>query len=197
MLKTGIVLALLMFLIVGCGVNREYVAQQIAESEARLNAKVSSVESKTQTNTDEITQLKSLAAQLGERTDMAINMAKGFEDYQVIWSGVINFDFDSYVITENAASYLREAGQKMEEHPGSLLEIAGHTDQTGSKDYNYQLGEKRANAAKRFMVENFGISLYRLFVVSHGKDKPIALPDERDAASKNRRVSLKVWGRLQ
>ncbi|MEW5994238.1 MAG: OmpA family protein [Candidatus Zixiibacteriota bacterium] len=197
MLKTGIVVAVLALLVIGCGVNKEYVQQQIAESEDRMNAKLSSLESQTGTNSGDIAKLQSLAKQLSEKADMAINEAKGFENYQVIWSGLVNFDFDSYTISDNAASILREAGQKMEEHPGSIIEIAGHTDRIGTNDYNFQLGEKRANAAKRFLVDNYGISLYRVFIVSHGEDKPVAMPDEKDANSKNRRVNLKVWGTLR
>jgi peptidoglycan-associated lipoprotein len=193
---TGIVAVVLALLAAGCGVNKDYVQQQISESEARSSAQIASLQEKSNANTEEITKLQSLAKQLSEKTDMAINQAKGFENYQIIWSGVINFDFDSYEINPAAADILNEAGQKMEQYPGSLIEIAGHTDKTGSAKYNLLLGESRANATKRYLVDNFGISLYRLFVVSHGKEKPVAMPDERGANAKNRRVTLKVWGHL-
>ncbi len=196
MKKTGIVVAALALLVAGCGVNKDYVQEQISQSESRTSSKIATLQDKTDVNAGEIAKLQSLAKQLSDKTDMAINQAKGFENYQIIWSGVISFDFDSYKITDAAASILNEAGQKMEEHPGSLIEIAGHTDRTGSAKYNLMLGEKRSNAAKRFLAERFGISLYRLFIVSYGKEKPVAMPDERNAASKNRRVTLKVWGQL-
>ena len=196
MKKTGIIMSGLALLVAGCGVNKEYVQQQINESEARSDSKIASMQAKADANAAEIAKLQSLAQQLSEKTDMAINEAKGFENYQIIWSGVINFDFDSYEITPAVADILNEAGQKMEQHPGSVIEIAGHTDRTGSAKYNLLLGEKRSNAAKRYLVDHFGISLYRLFVISHGKEKPVAMPDERNAASKNRRVTLKVWGQL-
>ena len=193
---TGIVVVALALLAAGCGVNKDFVQEQISQSEARTDSKIAAVQDKTDANANELAKLQSLAKQLSEKTDMAINQAKGFENYQIIWSGVINFDFDSYEITDAAADILTEAGQKMEEHPGSVIEIAGHTDRTGSSKYNLFLGEKRSNAAKRFLADRFGISLYRLFIISHGEEKPVAMPDERNAASKNRRVTLKVWGQL-
>jgi outer membrane protein OmpA-like peptidoglycan-associated protein len=196
MKMTGIVVAALALLAAGCGVNKDFVQEQINQSEARTDSKITALKDKTDTNAGEIAKLQSLAKQLSDKTDMAINQAKGFENYQIIWSGVINFDFDSYEINEGAAAILNEAGQKMEEHPSSVIEIAGHTDRTGSSKYNLLLGEKRSNAAKRFLFERFGISLYRLFIISHGEEKPVAMPDERNAASKNRRVTLKVWGQL-
>ena len=196
MKTTGIVVAALALLAAGCGVNKAFVQEQISQSEARTDSKIATLQEKTDANAGEVAKLQSLAKQLSDKTDLAINQAKGFENYQIIWSGVINYDFDSYEINEGAAAILSEGGQKMEEHPGSVIEIAGHTDRTGSSKYNLLLGDKRADAAKRYLFENFGISLYRLFVISHGQEKPVAMPDERNAASKNRRVTLKVWGRL-
>lgn len=184
----------LALLVAGCGVNKTFVEEQIAQSEGRTAAQVAKVLDKADANAAEVAKLKTLASELSTKTDMAINQAKGFENYQIIWSGVINFDFDSWDVTATAEQILTEAGQKLEQHGGSLLEIEGHTDGTGSIKYNLMLGEKRADAAKRFLAERFGISLYRMFVMSYGKTKPVSMPDERDAASKNRRVTLKIWG---
>ena len=184
----------LALLVAGCGVNKAFVEEQIVQSEGRTAAQIATVRDKTDTNAAEVAKLKTLASELSTKTDMAINQAKGFENYQIIWSGVINFDFDSWDVTATAEQILTEAGQKLEQHGSSLLEIEGHTDGTGSARYNLMLGEKRADAAKRFLAERFGISLYRMFVMSYGKTKPVSMPDERGAASKNRRVTLKIWG---
>jgi outer membrane protein OmpA-like peptidoglycan-associated protein len=184
-------------LVIGCGVNKDYVAEQIAASEARTAEKVDALGSTADANAAEIAKLQALGQELSEKTDMAINKAAGFENYQIIWEGVINFSFDSDEIDDVAAQYLDEAGAKMEQYAGSVLELAGHTDRTGNAAYNIQLGERRAASAKRYLAENFGISLYRMFTISYGEKKPVALPDEQSANSKNRRVLLRVWGTLQ
>lgn len=196
MKKAILLTALMLIMIAGCGVNKDYVAQQIAESESRTDAKVGELRDQTDGNSAEIAKLQSLATQLGEKADMAINEAKGFENYQVIWSGEINFPFDSYDITETAATILNEAGDKMGQNPGAVIEIAGFTDRTGSSKYNLMLGQQRAEAAKLFLADNFGVSLYRMFIISFGENKPVAMPDEMEAASKNRRVTLKIWGKV-
>ncbi|MCB2229114.1 OmpA family protein [bacterium] len=196
-MKTLIVLSLaLMLMVVGCGVNKDYVSEQIAQSEARMGSRINSVSDKTDANAAEVEKLKSLAAQLDKKADMAINKASGFENYQIIWEGTINFDFDQYAVNDVAAGILDEAGTKMESYPGSVIEIAGYTDKTGNARYNMALGEMRAMAAKKYLAERFGISLYRMFTVSFGQDKPVAMPDEKNAHSKNRRVTLTVWGNL-
>lgn len=196
MVKLFLITILLGVLAVGCGVNKEYVEEQIAASESRLDAKIGAVSDKTDGNAAEIAKLRQLGEELSQKTDMAINQAAGFENYQVIWEGEINFDYDSYEVDDVAGQILNEAGLKMESNPKSVIEIAGHTDQSGSNKYNLLLGEKRAEAAKRFLSERFGISLYRMFTISYGEDKPVALPDQQYANSKNRRVNLRVWGVL-
>jgi peptidoglycan-associated lipoprotein len=195
-MKTFVVIGLsaLMMLAAGCGVNKQFVADEIAASEARTAAEISTVKDATNTNQAEITRLTRLATELSEKTDLAIDKASGFENYQVIWSGEITFGFDSYEINDVAASILDEAGMKMEQVPGSLMELVGHTDRTGSATYNLLLGEKRANSAKRYLTDKFGVSLYRLFTNSYGKEKPVAAADDRNASSKNRRVQIQIWG---
>ncbi|MCD6249280.1 MAG: OmpA family protein [candidate division Zixibacteria bacterium] len=198
-MKIRLMLSLLIVALMagGCGVNKTYVASEIAASEARTAAELDQVRDKTDLNATEITRLQGLATALDEKADLAINKASGFENYQIIWSGKISYDFDDYNINGVAASILDEAGMKLEEVPHSLIEIVGHTDQTGSAKYNIMLGEKRANAAKRYLADKFGTSLYRMFIVSYGEEKPVALPDERNASSQNRRVTLTIWGSIQ
>ncbi|MFH1686682.1 MAG: OmpA family protein [bacterium] len=187
---------LMALLLMGCGASKSYVEEQIQASESRVNAQVASLTDRTDANAAEVAKLRTLASELSDKTDMAINQAKGFENYQVIWSGEINFGFDSWELNGAAEQTMMDAGGKMTEVPGSIIEITGHADRTGSANYNLMLGEKRAGAAKRFLADQYGISLYRMFTMSFGEGKPIALPDEKNASSRNRRVTLKVWGQL-
>ncbi len=189
-----VVLLLLTLSIVGCGVNKDYVSQQIQDSESRTNAEIGTLRDKTDGNASEITKLRSLASQIDGKADLAINKAKGFENYQILWQGEVNFDFDSYAINGAAEQILMDAGDKMDQNPGSVIEIAGHTDKTGSASYNVLLGQQRASSAKRFLSEKFGVSLYRMFMISFGENKPVSMPGETESSSKNRRVSLTIWG---
>lgn len=181
----------------GCGVNKDYVAEQIQASEARTSAQISGISDKADANEAEVAKLQALAAELEGKADKALNKASGFENYQVLWTGEVNFAFDSYEVDDIAAAIINEAGTKMEQVPGALLEIVGHTDATGNSTYNIELGNKRAEAVKRHLADNFGISLYRMFVLSYGESKPKAMMDEQQSASKNRRATLTVWGALE
>lgn len=194
MKRTIMTILLLSLMVIGCGVNKEYVSQQIADAEGRTNSKIKDVADKTDANASDMARFQGLAEQIDAKTDLAINKAKGWENYTVIWKGEVNFDYDQFQIDDVAQGILSEAGDKMDAFPGSVIEIVGHTDATGGASYNYRLGEKRANATKRFLSQRFGISLWRMFIISQGEDKPRALADENQAHAKNRRVMLTVWG---
>lgn len=190
-------LVALMLVAAGCGASKQYVADEIAAAEARTGAKISSVQDKADATAAEVSRLQQLQTQLEEKANMALNKAEGFENYRVIWSSDIKFAYDSYDVDGTAAAFLDEAGQLMEQNRGSLMELTGHTDANGSSKYNLMLGEKRAQAARRYLADKFGVSLYRMFVLSFGEEKPVAMPDERNAASMNRRVTLTLWGPME
>lgn len=71
------------------------------------------------------------------------------------------------------------------------LEIQGHTDSTGSEMWNIELGERRAEAVRRYLNE-LGIPLFAMSVISYGEANPIADNSSRDGRGQNRRVVIRV-----
>ena len=193
-IKRLIILLTVIALITGCGASKNYVDEQIRNSEARTSSQLGDVEGQTSATSLDLQKLQALQNDLESK--MALNQAKGFENYQVIWEGEVNFDFDSYEITSVAEQTLMEAGQKMELSTESLVELVGHTDRTGSNAYNIALGNRRAESVRRFLADRYGISLYRMFTLSYGEEKAAAMSDEPNSASRNRRVTVRVWGEL-
>lgn len=192
--KVTTLLPVLMLVASGCGVKKSYVDQQIATAEARQNARIQEVSERAEFTAEEVKRLNQLHTELSERTDKAINQAAGFENYQVLWTGEVFFQFDSHELTETAQGVLAEAGRTLEQHPKAIVEVIGYTDRTGSKDYNLQLGQRRSDAAKRFLADRFGVMLYRMFDMSYGEERQIEGSDTRGGGERNRRVELKVWG---
>ena len=72
------------------------------------------------------------------------------------------------------------------------IEIQGHTDATGSDDYNLDLGRQRAEAVQRYLNLRHAVALHRMSVVSYGETAPVTDNDTRDGRSANRRVVLVV-----
>ena len=75
----------------------------------------------------------------------------------------------------------------MEQNSGSAVVIEGHCDERGSVEYNLALGERRAKAAREFLV-SYGIAASRLTTISYGKERPMDSGHDEDSWAKNRRA---------
>ncbi|MDD3797838.1 MAG: peptidoglycan-associated lipoprotein Pal [Novosphingobium sp.] len=100
---------------------------------------------------------------------------------------VIYFDTDRYNIDSVDAAALQAQAQWLLQYPNKRATIEGHCDERGTRDYNLALGERRANAAKNYLV-SLGIDAARLATVSYGKERPVALGSNEAAWAKNRRA---------
>ncbi len=106
---------------------------------------------------------------------------------QMMGQDTILFDTDRYNIDSADQSALSAQAAWMLRYPAKTATIEGHADERGTREYNLALGERRANAAKNYLV-SLGVEATRLATVSHGKERPIALGSSEDAWSKNRRA---------
>ncbi len=100
------------------------------------------------------------------------------------------FDFDKSDIRPDAQQTLTADAEFFKAHPGIKFTIEGHCDERGSEEYNLGLGDKRANAAKNFLV-NLGVSADRISTISYGKSRPVCTESNEDCWQKNRRAHLK------
>jgi outer membrane protein OmpA-like peptidoglycan-associated protein len=187
-----IVALLALALLAGCA-TKGYVNKTVGDEQTRAQTAESQVAEETATNKVELEKLKALAAEIDKKADLAINEAKGFESYQVIWEGEIYFDFNATKVTVEAAQTLDEAGDKMLAAKSSIMELAGYCDPVGSDSYNMELGTKRADAAKYYLVDNFGITLFRFFTVSFGDRKAAPMGDTSASNAKERKVKMRIW----
>ncbi len=98
----------------------------------------------------------------------------------------IHFDFDSSTIKPQDIPFLETLAQWLISHPKYKLIIEGHCDERGSEMYNLALGQRRADAVKKFLV-NLGVSPDRITTISYGEEKPIDPRHCEEAWAKNRR----------
>lgn len=102
----------------------------------------------------------------------------------------IYFDLDKSTLKIEAEKTLIEIVKLMKSYPELKIEIQGHTDSQGSREYNLKLSEKRSETVKSF-ITLYGIDSSRMTTKGFGPDKPIASNDTEEGRSKNRRVELK------
>ena len=162
------------------------------------------VEEKTKANKARIEQLDQKIADTDAKAEEALSEARkalkkaeeaaGYVNYRVIGERNVNFDFDKYDLTKGAMDILDEIGASMQGNPALIMEIEGHTDNVASDAYNLALGQKRAQSVKRYLADRLGISIHRIFYISHGESKPIELNDSRTGRAANRRAVLRLLG---
>ena len=99
----------------------------------------------------------------------------------------IHFELDKFNIDPTSAGILQAQAQWLSRYPGKHATIEGHCDERGTRDYNLALGERRANAAKNYLV-SLGIDASRLSTISYGKERPVAMGSNEEAWAKNRRA---------
>jgi len=101
------------------------------------------------------------------------------------------FDLDSYTLRDDARTALDTDARLLRDNPSVHITIEGHCDERGTAEYNQALGERRAHAAKDYLVSN-GIDAGRLQTVSYGKERPFDNGHDEAAWAKNRRAQIAV-----
>ncbi len=103
------------------------------------------------------------------------------------------FNFDSAVLTDEGEARLDEIGATLITIMDADIEVHGHTDATGPEDYNMGLSQRRAEAVRDYLLENFsGLNADQFTVRQCGEDQPIDTNDTREGRRQNRRVEIKV-----
>jgi peptidoglycan-associated lipoprotein len=103
----------------------------------------------------------------------------------------IFFDFDKSDIRADARTRLDSWSDWLKKYPQVTAVIEGHCDERGTREYNLALGERRANAAKSYLVAK-GIDAKRLQTISYGKERPAVVGSNEAAWAQNRRAVLVV-----
>lgn len=102
------------------------------------------------------------------------------------------FDFDSSAIRSDQRVVLQGNASKIGQNPSwQMITIEGHCDERGSEEYNLALGERRANAAKQYLIDS-GVSGAKLDTVSFGEAKPAVQGHDEAAWKWNRRAEFVV-----
>lgn len=113
------------------------------------------------------------------------------EEMRVFETTNIYFDFDKSELKPEAKATLKRKADWLSDNSSYALRIMGHCDERGTAEYNLALGERRAHAAKQFLVA-LGISADRIYTVSYGEEKPAVEGHNEAAWAKNRRDEFKL-----
>ena len=108
------------------------------------------------------------------------------EDYAPVF-----FDYDAHGLRDDARAALDGNARLLRANPKVVVTIEGHCDERGTVEYNQALGEKRAQAARDYLLAA-GIEAQRISIISYGKERPFATGGDESSWQQNRRAHFVV-----
>ena len=135
------------------------------------------------------------ACSTGKKADVSGDVYTGTDTVEYLATGVkdrVFFATNKSSLTSLSRETLRKQATYLRKNKKLNVTIEGHADERGTREYNLALGERRANAARDYLM-TYGISGKRISVISYGKEKPVNPASSTLAWSQNRRsVTVKV-----
>ena len=158
-----------------------------------VNTQVGAVDQRVTAQGAQIGELDKTSKEALDRAIAAGKLAEGKFQYALVLSDdSVKFPVNAATLSPEAEQRLGEFAEKLKaDNKNDYLEIQGHTDNSGSPNYNNELGEKRAEAVRRFLSQH-GVALNRMATISYGEDAPVAPNETREGRAQNRRVVVMV-----
>jgi outer membrane protein OmpA-like peptidoglycan-associated protein len=107
----------------------------------------------------------------------------------------VKFDFDKSVVKEGSFDDIKNVADFMAQYPQTTTVVEGHTDSIGTDAYNQGLSERRANAVRDVLVDQYGVAAERVNAVGYGETRPVADNSTPEGRAINRRVEAEVEAR--
>jgi len=183
------------FAVTGCATEK-YVNTHVAA----VDEKITSTQSQADQEKARIAQHNEMLARLDktsreayERAEAAGKLAEGKFLYNVtLQDDGYKFKLNKYALSDEEKGKLMDFANKLKsDNRNVYIEIQGHTDATGTADYNMTLGEERAEAVRLFLNEQ-GVALNRMNTISYGETAPVSDNKTKAGRAQNRRVNIVV-----
>lgn len=161
---------------------------------AAIRDSIARAEASRRAREDSIARARAEAERLAterRRADSLAAITRETERVRGMVTQMINFDFDKSNIRPGDAATLDRKIAILQANPGLTITITGHADERGSDEYNIALGNRRALAAKEYLV-NRGIADTRITTASRGEEQPLNSMSNEEAWAQNRRDEFGV-----
>ena len=120
-----------------------------------------------------------------------VQVVREGDNIRLIMPGNITFETDSYNLRPDFYPVLNSVGLVLAKYADTTMRVTGHTDNTGSREYNQTLSERRARSVADYLVTQ-NVAQSRMYVQGMGFDQPVADNSSPDGRSRNRRVELYI-----
>ena len=177
----------------------QLVAEKIRFNESDLRSaittdtRVSPVEANQERIAGQMDELHAVAAEARSEAGAANERISALDDFDVQETVAVNFKVNSAVLSPQARQQLDDLAAKAMNAKGYVLEVAGHTDSTGSEAKNFRLSRERAESVIQYLAVNHKIPLRRFITpMGYGKTDFVADNTTAEGRARNRRVEVKM-----
>jgi peptidoglycan-associated lipoprotein len=115
------------------------------------------------------------------------------EEFQTAIGDRVFFQMDQVTLTAEGKDTLRKQASWLNQYADVQIQIEGHADERGTREYNLSLSARRATAVRNFLISE-GVSSSRISSIAYGKERPAALCDSEECWSQNRRAVTVITG---
>jgi peptidoglycan-associated lipoprotein len=115
------------------------------------------------------------------------------KDFAINVGDRIYFVVDTSTLTPEAQETLRRQAAWLRQYPNVTVQVEGHSDERGTREYNISLSARRATATREFLIAQ-GVQGNRISSIAYGKERPVALCDAEQCYSQNRRAVTVITG---
>ena len=188
-----IIIAIIFTANAGCSkkvVTSETAVGQIPQEAVKPNEEAAKAEAVKEKETAAVTapvEVPSITAEAMKSQETAAVTAP----VEVLKLRDIFFDFDRFTIRGEARSILEANTEYLKANKDSKILIQGHCDERGTSEYNMALGERRAQSAKKYLID-MGIDPSRISTVSYGREKPFCTDHNEECWQENRRAYFAI-----
>ncbi len=177
----------------------QLVADKIRFNESDLRAaittdtRVGPVEANQERIAGQMDELYAVAAEARSEAGAANERISALDDYDVQETVAVNFKVNSAVLSPQARQHLDDLAAKTSTAKGYVIEVAGHTDSSGSEAKNFRLSRQRAESVIQYLAVNHKIPLRRFITpMGYGKTEAVAENTTAEGRARNRRVEVKM-----
>jgi outer membrane protein OmpA-like peptidoglycan-associated protein len=135
---------------------------------------------------------QSSAQEAVNRADSLASVVANLDSYKQVADVSVNFGFDKSNLTRSTKEQLDTFASSLGTAKSYILEVTGGTDSVGSKEYNYDLSQRRAQAVVQYLASKYNVPPHKFYLIGIGKDQEVASNQTSAGRAKNRRVQIQL-----
>jgi len=156
----------------------------------KVNDKAGAADQKALQASQAADQANQAATQASNRVTSLTDTVVNLDNYRAVVDTTVHFDFDKSDLTPRARRALDQLGSEIPNTQHYVVVVDGNTDSVGSADYNYRLSQRRADSVIQYLVSQYNVPAYKIYVIGLGKDKPAVSNRSAKGRAENRRVDV-------